>query len=205
MDQACRPQCRLVITIAARAASAVPPSMPGGAAKCVTGSATPQNSNPAPMPPANSMAIQETVENSGRSSSAPSRMRPQGPSASTAAKITKPEQSASHHQLAPTMNHVVKPSTVPAMAWGATTPHSPTGTQIARAIRKTGVICILCGFPSGESDACSSREQEARADADPDALGPAIGVFRPVAHASLEAHLLASDVDETGDDQVHRY
>ena len=49
---------------------------PGGWAKWLTGSATPQKTSPAPMPPANNIASQDTVENSGRESSGPRRTRP---------------------------------------------------------------------------------------------------------------------------------
>ena len=51
------------------------PAPVGGEVKCVMGSATPQKSRPTPMPAAKSMASQESVWNSGRSSSRPSRTR----------------------------------------------------------------------------------------------------------------------------------
>ncbi|CFN83163.1 Uncharacterised protein [Bordetella pertussis] len=58
MAQACRPQWKKVIFMASRAASAVPPSPTGGSMKCMTGSATPKNIRPIPMPVENSMANQ---------------------------------------------------------------------------------------------------------------------------------------------------
>jgi len=47
-----------VIFIASRAASVVPPSPVGGERKCITGSATPKNIRPMPMPAEKSMANQ---------------------------------------------------------------------------------------------------------------------------------------------------
>jgi hypothetical protein len=48
----------------------------GGAFRWVSGSATPQNMRPMPMPVANIIDTQENVENSGSLSSAPSLMLP---------------------------------------------------------------------------------------------------------------------------------
>ncbi len=52
------PQWKKVIFIASRAAATVPPSPVGGEMKCITGSATPKNIRPMPMPAENSMANQ---------------------------------------------------------------------------------------------------------------------------------------------------
>jgi hypothetical protein len=48
----------------------------GGVNKCDSGSATPQKMRPMPIPVANIIEIQDTVLNSGRSSSRPRRIRP---------------------------------------------------------------------------------------------------------------------------------
>ncbi len=48
--------------MASRAAATLPGSPFGGERKCMTGSATPKNINPMPMPAANIMANQETEE-----------------------------------------------------------------------------------------------------------------------------------------------
>lgn len=48
----------------------------GGVSKCASGSLTPQNIRPMPMPALNIMATQDTVRNSGSSPSAPSVIRP---------------------------------------------------------------------------------------------------------------------------------
>jgi hypothetical protein len=48
----------------------------GGALRWVSGSATPQNMSPIPMPVANIIETQENVENSGWESSGPSLMLP---------------------------------------------------------------------------------------------------------------------------------
>ena len=78
--QACSPQWKNVIVIACRAASGVPAVATGGFAKCVTGSATPKNMIPMPIPALKSMANQEGRPNAGRSSSGPSRSAPRLPS-----------------------------------------------------------------------------------------------------------------------------
>lgn len=64
--------------MAISAASGLPGSaVPGGGlTKCDSGSATPQNINPIPIPALNIIAIQETVRNSGFSPSAPSGILP---------------------------------------------------------------------------------------------------------------------------------
>ena len=48
----------------------------GGKLKWFSGSATPQNIRPMPMPVANIIETHENVENSGSESSGPSRMFP---------------------------------------------------------------------------------------------------------------------------------
>ena len=61
----------------------------GGALKWLSGSATPQNTSPMPMPAANSIANQEPNPNSASSSSLPSTRLPTGEKATQAAKNTK--------------------------------------------------------------------------------------------------------------------
>ena len=74
----CRPKWYSVNAMASVAASVLPGSTPprGGVAKCEIGSATPQNMRIVPMPAANSIPNQVSVECSGPSSSAPSRTWP---------------------------------------------------------------------------------------------------------------------------------
>ena len=76
--QGWKPQWKKVYSIAECAAASVPGSvMPiGGVLRCVSGSATPQNMRPMPMPVANIIDTQENVENSGFESSGPSLMFP---------------------------------------------------------------------------------------------------------------------------------
>jgi hypothetical protein len=73
-----------VVAIAVCTASDVPAStVPGGGAvKWDSGSLTPKNISPIPIPALNIIATQETVRNSGCSSSAPSGIRPYRPAAS---------------------------------------------------------------------------------------------------------------------------
>ena len=67
------PQWKKEYSIASCAASGDPGSASpiGGALKCVSGSATPQNIRPMPMPVANIIDTHENVENSGSESSGP--------------------------------------------------------------------------------------------------------------------------------------
>ncbi|MNE82639.1 hypothetical protein D3C80_1793790 [compost metagenome] len=65
-----------MIFIASRAASTVPPSPTGGLEKCITGSATPKNIKPMPMPAENNMANQLLLRYSGSLWSGPSLMSP---------------------------------------------------------------------------------------------------------------------------------
>ena len=67
-----KPQWKKANCIASAAASAEPGSLwpSGGAFRWVSGSATPQNMSPMPMPVANIIDTQEKVENSGSLSSA---------------------------------------------------------------------------------------------------------------------------------------
>jgi hypothetical protein len=62
----------------------------GGSSKWDNGSATPQKIRPIPMPVANIMEIQETVLNSGRSSSRPNLIRPNRDTASSSIRATNP-------------------------------------------------------------------------------------------------------------------
>jgi hypothetical protein len=73
-----KPQWKYDHCIDSAAASAEPgsPLPSGGVLRCVSGSATPQNMSPMPMPVANIMETHETVENSGSLSSGPSLMPP---------------------------------------------------------------------------------------------------------------------------------
>src|SRR5688572_8928933 len=78
MAQGWNPQWKKLYSIARLAASALPGSArpSGGVLRWVSGSATPQNIRPIPMPVANIMDTQEKVENSGTESSGPSLMLP---------------------------------------------------------------------------------------------------------------------------------
>ena len=78
IDHGWKPQWKNVYSIARLAASGEPGSARpmGGVLRCVSGSATPQNISPMPMPVANIIETQENVENSGSESSGPSLMLP---------------------------------------------------------------------------------------------------------------------------------
>ena len=78
IDQGWNPQWKNAYCMALSAASAEPgsPWPSGGALRWVSGSATPQNIRPMPMPVANIIDTQEKVENSGSESSGPSLMLP---------------------------------------------------------------------------------------------------------------------------------
>jgi hypothetical protein len=67
-----------VVAIAVCTASGLPaaPVPGGGVAKCDSGSATPKNIRPMPIPALNIIATHETPRNSGSSSSRPSGMLP---------------------------------------------------------------------------------------------------------------------------------
>ena len=78
IDHGWKPQWKKEYSIASRAASGEPASARpmGGALRWVSGSATPQNIRPMPMPVANIIETHENVENSGSESSGPSLMLP---------------------------------------------------------------------------------------------------------------------------------
>ena len=89
-----------MVAIAVCTASVFPagPVPGGGVAKCVNGSATPKNIRPMPMPALNIIATHEMVRNSGSSSSQPSGMLPNLPSASHSTNTTKPDAVSANSQ-----------------------------------------------------------------------------------------------------------
>ena len=103
--------------------------------KWVSGSLTPKNISPMPMPALNIIAIHETVENSGSSSSLPSGMSPKRPIASQITNNTKAEavstnsqpivvtvQSSAEEETLPREPVSTKPQTRKASASAAVTP-----------------------------------------------------------------------------------
>ena len=73
----------MVAIAVSRACDEPPSTVPGGGlVKCESGSLTPKNIRPMPMPALNIIATQDTVRNSGCSSSRPSGIRPYRPAAS---------------------------------------------------------------------------------------------------------------------------
>ncbi len=78
MAHGCRVQWNSVVAIAVWTASGLPggPVPGGGVAKWVSGSATPKNIRPMPMPALNIIATHEMPLNSGSSSSRPNGMLP---------------------------------------------------------------------------------------------------------------------------------
>jgi hypothetical protein len=64
----------------------------------VSGSATPKNIRPMPMPALNIIATHEIGRNSGSSSSQPSGMLPNLPSASPSTKTTNPDAVSANNQ-----------------------------------------------------------------------------------------------------------
>src|ERR1043165_449015 len=93
MAHGCNVQWNSVVAIAVCTASGLPgaPVPGGGVAKCVSGSATPKNIRPMPMPALNIIPTHEIVRNSVSSSSQPSGMLPNLPSASHSTKTTNPD------------------------------------------------------------------------------------------------------------------
>src|SRR3712207_8201830 len=86
----------------------------GGATKCDSGSATPKNIRPIPMPALNIIAIHEIVRNSGRSVSRPSGIRPYLPAANQITKTTKAEAISTNSQpRLPVIQPRTEPLTVP--------------------------------------------------------------------------------------------
>jgi hypothetical protein len=90
---------RVVAMAVCTASSDAGRSLPGGGLmRWLTGSTTPKNIRPMPMPALNIMAIQETVRNSGFSLSAPSGIRPYRLIASPIANTTKPLATSTNAQ-----------------------------------------------------------------------------------------------------------
>src|SRR5687768_9059220 len=100
MAHGCSVQWNSVVAIAVCTASGLPasPVPGGGVARWATGSATPKNIRPIPMPAENIIAIHDTVRNSGSSSSRPSGMLPYLLAASQMTKTTKPEATSANNQ-----------------------------------------------------------------------------------------------------------
>src|SRR5690554_5148581 len=78
----------------------------GGSTKKLSGSTTPKNMSPIPMPALNIIEIHETVRNCGRSSSAPSLIWPYLLTASQRTKTTKKLAARTNNQPALSMTHV---------------------------------------------------------------------------------------------------
>ncbi|GAA4328276.1 hypothetical protein GCM10023178_41090 [Actinomadura luteofluorescens] len=100
MDHGCSVQWNIVVAMAVSiAASLCGGSVPGGGStKWVSGSATPKNISPMPIPALNIIATHETVRNSGSSPSRPRGMRPYRLNASHSEKITKPVAARTNSQ-----------------------------------------------------------------------------------------------------------
>src|SRR5919107_203910 len=123
----------------------------GGATKCDSGSATPKNISPMPIPALNIIAIHEMVRNSGRSSSRPSGMRPYLPAASQMTKITNADANSTNSQprlpviqprtellTVPRPVGVTKPQATKPSAITAATANSTRSTAQCRSAMQAG-------------------------------------------------------------------
>ncbi len=109
----------------------------GGVVKCVSGSATPKNIRPMPMPAENIMAIQETPLNSGSSSSRPSGIVPYRPSASQSTKTTNPDPVSTNNQPVLSMTHVSALPEALASDGVLTKPHTRNPTAMTAVMPNT--------------------------------------------------------------------
>src|SRR3712207_2558058 len=185
MAHGCSVQWNRVVAIAVSMAWADSASgvSGGGATKCDSGSLTPKNISPMPMPALNIIATQETVRNSGASSSRPRGIRPYLPAASQSTKRTKAEARSTNSQPRLVSTHsravaladprpsgVAKPQATKARATTAETPKTTRSSDPPRS----------AGDGGGSATA-------GWASADPDGLGCAGVVVTGVRGAGLGA------------------
>src|SRR4028119_1317688 len=116
----------------------------GGAPKCDSGSATPKNIRPIPMPALNIIAIHEIVRNSGRSASRPSGIRPYLLAASQITKTTKADaRSTNSHPRLPVIQPRTEPLTVPRPV-GAAKPQTTKPSAITAAMANRTLSTAQC-------------------------------------------------------------
>ena len=122
------------------------------------------------MPALNIIAIQETVRNSGASSSWPSGMRPYRLTASHSAKTTKPLAASTNAQPPPVM---MPPSTVVATALSESVPNTP---QAMNARTSTAATPNTVRSTTGDSGC--GRAESAGSDTEGGSAGSAgVGSF----------------------------
>src|ERR671920_636686 len=144
--QGCSVQWNSVVAIAVWMASDDSASLVsgGGATKCDSGSATPKNIRPIPMPALNIIAIHEMVRNSGRSSSRPSGIRPYLPAASQITNTTNADDSSTNSQprlpvIQPSAELLAVPSPV-----GLTKPQTTKPSAMAAATANRTLSTAQC-------------------------------------------------------------
>src|ERR687894_1140577 len=116
----------------------------GGATKCDSGSATPKNIRPIPMPALNIIAIHEIVRNSGRSLSRPSGIRPYLPAASQITNTTKADASSTNSQpRLPVTQPRTEPLTVPRPV-GVTKPQTTKPSAMTAATANRTLSTAQC-------------------------------------------------------------
>jgi hypothetical protein len=156
-----------------------PPVPGGGVAKWVSGSETPKNIRPMPMPALNIIATHEMVRNSGSSSSQPSGMLPNLPSASQSTKTTKPDAVSANSQPVLSMIQpraeldalaselvLTNPQTKNATAMTAVTPKTTLSSPRLRLCTSSsiGTAKIGCGtaWPFGEAGVPAADSPESQ-------------------------------------------
>src|SRR5918997_6008603 len=153
--QGCSVQWNNVVAIAVWMASDDSASVVsgGGATKCDSGSATPKNIRPIPMPALNIIAIHEMVRNSGRSWSRPSGIRPYLPAASQITNTTNADASSTNSQpRLPVIQPRREPLTVPRPV-GVTKPQTtkPSAMTAATANRTRSTAACRSAMQAGGS------------------------------------------------------
>src|SRR5919107_3838562 len=116
----------------------------GGVTKCDSGSATPKNIRPIPMPALNIIAIHEMVRNSGRSWSRPSGIRPYLPAASQITKTTNADANSTNSQpRLPVTQPSIDPLAVPRPV-GVTKPQATKPNAMAAAMANRTLSTAQC-------------------------------------------------------------
>src|SRR3712207_3161160 len=116
----------------------------GGATKCDSGSATPKNISPMPIPALNIIAIHEMARNSGLSSSRPSGIRPYFPAASQITNTTNAEASSTNIQpRLPVIQPRTEPRTVPRPV-GVAKPQATKPSAMAAATANRTLSTAQC-------------------------------------------------------------
>src|SRR3712207_129616 len=143
----------------------------GGATKCDSGSATPKNISPMPIPALNIIAIHEMARNSGLSSSRPSGIRPYLPAASQMTYTTNADASSTNSQprlpviqpraellAVPRPVGVAKPHATKPSAMAAATANRSRSTAQCRSATQGGDLAIAGWMSVADSSASPTAE-----------------------------------------------